>query len=65
MPVAFSPEAVADLASIRAYIAEDNPDAASRVAVRLVAACDRLEAHPYMGRPGQAAGTASYPGGPI
>ena len=43
MPVAFSPEALADLAAIRAYIGDRNPAAASRVAIQLVAACVRLE----------------------
>jgi len=52
MPVVFSPEALADLAAIRAYIGERNPAAASRIAVQLVAACDRLEHLPERGRPG-------------
>jgi toxin ParE1/3/4 len=57
MPVAFAPEAVADLTSIRTYISQNDPAAVSRVAVRLVAACDSLETRPHMGRPGQVAGT--------
>jgi addiction module RelE/StbE family toxin len=57
MPVAFSPEALTDLASIRSYIGEDNPAAASRVAIQLVAACDRLEHLPERGRPGLVPGT--------
>ena len=31
MNIAWSPEAIEDLASLRAYIAEDNPAAARRV----------------------------------
>ena len=57
MPVVFSPEAVADLAEIQSYIGEDNPYAASRVAVQIVAACDRLEHLPERGRPGLVDGT--------
>lgn len=50
MTVIFSVEAVADLEHIRAYIGERSPAAASRVAVQLVAACDRLE---YMSERGR------------
>ena len=57
MPVVFSPEALADLVEIRTYIGDRNPAAASRVAVQLVAACDRLEHLPERGRPGLVAGT--------
>jgi toxin ParE1/3/4 len=52
MPVAFSPEAAADLQQIRTYIAQDNPTAAARIATRLVAATDRLERFPHMGAQG-------------
>jgi plasmid stabilization system protein ParE len=57
MPVVFSPEAIADLSAIRTYIGERNPDAASRIAVQIVAACDRLEYLPERGRPGLVVGT--------
>lgn len=57
MPLIFSPEAIEDLAEIRSYIGQDNPFAASRVAVQLVAACDRLEYLPERGRPGLVPGT--------
>lgn len=57
MQIVFSPEAVEDLAAIRSYIGDRNPAAASRIAVALVAACDRLEHLPERGRPGQVAGT--------
>jgi addiction module RelE/StbE family toxin len=52
MPVNFTRRALRDLAHIRDYIAKDNPRAASRMAVELVAACDRLEYFPERGRPG-------------
>lgn len=57
MPVSFSPEAIEDLIKIRDYIGQENPFAASRVAVQLLAACDRLEYMPERGRPGFVAGT--------
>jgi toxin ParE1/3/4 len=43
---------LADLTAIRAHIGADNPFAASRVAVQIVAACDRLQLMPERGRPG-------------
>jgi toxin ParE1/3/4 len=57
MQVILSREAIDDLQRIRAYIARDNPTAASRVAVQLVAACDRLDFLPNRGRPGREPGT--------
>ena len=57
MSVVFSPEALADLAAIRSYIGERNPSAASRIAVQIVATCDRLEYLPERGRPGIVPGT--------
>jgi addiction module RelE/StbE family toxin len=57
MPVVFTRRALRDLTNIRAYIADDNPRAASRTAVEIVAACDRLEQFPERGRPGQRRGT--------
>jgi toxin ParE1/3/4 len=46
-----------DLAAIRTHIGRHNPSAASRIAVRLVAACDSLEHLPERGRPGLAPAT--------
>lgn len=57
MEITFSPQALRDLQAIRNYIAADNPAAASRMAVELVAACDRLEFFPERGRPGSRRGT--------
>jgi addiction module RelE/StbE family toxin len=57
MFVVFSPEATTDLAAIRGYIGERNPAAASRLAVEIVGACDRLERFPERGRPGIVPGT--------
>jgi toxin ParE1/3/4 len=57
MPVVFTAEALDDLAHIRQHIGRENPHAATRVAVQLVAACDRLEYLPERGRPGLVPGT--------
>jgi toxin ParE1/3/4 len=57
MPVSFSRRALRDLANIHSYIAKDSSQAASRMAVELVAACDRLEQYPERGRPGLRRGT--------
>jgi addiction module RelE/StbE family toxin len=61
MPVVLSPEALADLTEIRTYLGERSPAAASRIAVQLVAACDRLEHLPERGCPGLVAGTRELP----
>lgn len=57
MPVVFTRRALRDLTNIRTHIGEDSPIAASRMAVELVAACDRLELFPERGRPGLEPGT--------
>ncbi len=57
MSIIFSAEALADLKDIRAYIGQDNPFAASRIAVQLLSACDRLDYLPERGKPGLVAGT--------
>ena len=57
MSVRFSRRALLDLAAIRARISRDKPQAASRMAVEIVAACDRLEPFPDRGRPGRRRGT--------
>jgi toxin ParE1/3/4 len=61
MPVVFSPEALADLTAIRTFLGDRSPAAASRIAVQLVAACDRLEHLPERGRPGLVGGTRELP----
>ncbi|MDT8278816.1 type II toxin-antitoxin system RelE/ParE family toxin (plasmid) [Roseomonas mucosa] len=55
--ITFADAAVADLQRIREHIGRDNPAAASRIAVQIVAACDRLEHLPQRGRPGPVPGT--------
>ena len=51
MPVIFTRTALRSLRSIRDYIGTQNPAAANRVAVQIVAACDRLEYLPERGAP--------------
>jgi plasmid stabilization system protein ParE len=57
MPVGFTRAALRSLAAIRDYIGRENPAAANRIAVQIVAACDRLEYLPERGRPGIVEGT--------
>jgi addiction module RelE/StbE family toxin len=56
MRLRWSLPAITQLYSIRAYIAKDNPDAASRVAAAIVNATDRLEQFPFLGRAGRTTG---------
>jgi plasmid stabilization system protein ParE len=55
--VVWSPRAIGHLADLRAYIARDNPDAAGRVGMALLAAIDHLAELPNLGRPGRVSGT--------
>ena len=57
MRIVWFRSAIADLEEARAYIANDNPQAARRVASAIVDAVDRLAAHPAVGRAGRVAGT--------
>ena len=52
LEIVWSPLAQARLREIRAFIAQDNPEAAGRVAMRLVAIVENLKVHPYLGRAG-------------
>ena len=54
MPVeiVWSPLAQARLQEIRAYVALDKPDAAARLATRIVAVVEALRTHPHLGRTG-------------
>lgn len=57
MTVRFTDEALGDLSSIRAYLAERSPNAADRMGRRLVDAADSLEGFPDRGKPGLLDGT--------
>jgi toxin ParE1/3/4 len=54
----WSPEAIEDLAALRAYIEQDNAAAAQRVALHIIQNVETLLANnPEMGRPGRVPGT--------
>lgn len=58
MPVeiVWSPLALTQLREIRAYVARDKPEAAERLAMRIVALVEALKDHPYLGRSGSEPG---------
>jgi plasmid stabilization system protein ParE len=64
MQVRFAAAALEDVEAIRSYIAQDNPSAASRTAISLMAAIDRLSANPRLGRLGALPGTFELVIGP-
>ena len=54
----WSPEAIADLVALRAYIEQDDPAAAQRVALHIIHSVETLLPNsPGMGRPGRVSGT--------
>jgi toxin ParE1/3/4 len=54
----WSPEAIDNLSALRAYIEQDDPAAAQRVALHIVTNVETLLANnPEMGRPGRVPGT--------
>jgi toxin ParE1/3/4 len=55
--IVWSPRAIEHPTHLRAYIAQDNPKAASRVAAALLDAVERLAELPNLGRPCRVAGT--------
>ena len=58
MNIIWSPQAIDDLLSLRAYIAEDNPAAARRVALSIIRTIkELLPDNPQMGRAGRVPGT--------
>ena len=50
--IVWSPLARSRLRQIRAYVARDTPDAAERLAMRIVAMVEALRNHPHLGRTG-------------
>lgn len=50
--IVWSPLARARLREIHAYVATDNPEAAERLATRIVAMVEALTNYPYLGRAG-------------
>lgn len=57
MTIVWSPRAINHLTALRAYVARDNPSAASRVAASILAAVNRLADLPNIGGPGRVPGT--------
>ncbi len=58
MTLVWSPEAINDLRSLRAYIEQDNPQAAQRVALHVIGTVETLlPKNPSIGRPGRVPGT--------
>jgi len=58
MKIEWSTEAIEDLESIRAYVAEDSPAAARRLVLRIVLDVEsQLPESPHIGRAGRVAGT--------
>ncbi|PYV95140.1 MAG: type II toxin-antitoxin system mRNA interferase toxin, RelE/StbE family [Acidobacteria bacterium] len=52
LDIVWSPLALARLREIRAYISADKPEAAARLAMRIVAVVEALREHPHLGRVG-------------
>jgi len=50
--IVWSPLALARLREIRTYVAQDKPEAAARLATRIVSVAEALREHPYLGRVG-------------
>ena len=57
MQIKWAEDAVSDLVEIRYYIAQDNPRAASDVAIQIKKSVVLLGEQPGMGRPGRVEGT--------
>lgn len=58
MNIVWSPETIEDLASLRAYITEDNPAAARRVVLQIIRTVEQLLSdNPQIGRAGRVPGT--------
>jgi toxin ParE1/3/4 len=65
MEVRWSPEAADDLASIVAYIQEDDPAAAQRTAKEIYERAGALTTFPHRGRQGRMKGTRELPLPPL
>ena len=58
MKLTWSPEAINDLNSLRAYISVDDPTAAKRVALHILHCVETLlQQNPQLGHPGRVPGT--------
>ncbi|MFZ0135998.1 MAG: type II toxin-antitoxin system RelE/ParE family toxin [Candidatus Sulfotelmatobacter sp.] len=52
LEIVWSRRAMAGLQEIRTYVARDKPEAAARLATRIVSLVEALREHPYLGRTG-------------
>jgi len=57
MRIIWSEMAISNLIEIRRFIEHDKPEAARRLAQRILASVERLAEHPHLGRPGREPGT--------
>ena len=57
MQIVWSETAIRHLSAIQAYIEQDKPEAARRVATGICRAVARLAAYPHLGRAGRKPGT--------
>jgi len=55
--IVWSPLALARFQEIRVFVALDKPEAAERLATRIVSVVETLRIHPYLGRVGSEPGT--------
>lgn len=53
MQIRWHEDAIRDLTVLRAYIARDNPDAAARIAAKILEQVRLLRAHPLLGKAGR------------
>jgi len=53
MQIRWHEDAIRDLTALRAYIARDNPDAAARIAAKILERVRMLRAHPLLGKAGR------------
>ena len=54
--IVWSSKARKRVQEIRSYVAKDKPDAAARLAMRIVALAEALKEHPFLGRAGSEPG---------
>ncbi len=61
MKLVWSPQSIADLAAARAFIAEDDREAAKRVPLHIVGMIETiLVENPHIGRSGRVSGTREF-----
>ncbi len=53
MQIRWHADAISDLVAIRRYIALDNPQAAQRIAAKILGRVNSLKAHPLLGKVGR------------